>query len=229
MICNDDCLHGMGQLDDNSIDLIVTSPPYNIGAGGESFKFRGYDVYNDNNNNYDQFIHDVLTECYRVLKPSGSLMFNHKVRTVNKECIHPLSYIFDSPFTLKQEIVWDLHDTHIHNKDRFYPVNEMIYWCVNDKAQTKFNGDAAAFTTVWHIARTDKRAEGNSWFPAPFPIEVPQRCIFALTVEDDIVLDPFMGSGTTAIAATQLNRRFIGFELSQNYCELAKQRLECYT
>ena len=133
------CVDGLKLLDDDSIDLIVTSPPYNIGAGGSSFKFKGYDVYEDKNDNYDEFILEVLKESYRVLKPSGSLMFNHKVRTVDKEAIHPLKTIFKSKFTLKQEIIWDLHDTHIHNKDRFFPINEMIYWCVKDKNRTYFD------------------------------------------------------------------------------------------
>lgn len=227
-IYNDDCLHGLTNLDDDSVDLIVTSPPYNIGPGGNAFKFNGYDVYDDNNLNYDQFIHDVLAECYRVLKPSGSLMFNHKVRTVNKECIHPLHHIFNSRFTLKQEIVWDLHDTHIHNKDRFYPINEMIYWCVKDKRVTKFNGNYSSLSTIWRISRTNKSVEHCKWFPAPFPIEVPLRCIRALTEEDDVVLDPFMGAGTTALAAKMTNRRYIGFELSHQYCEMATTRIESY-
>ena len=95
-IHNIDCIEGMELIENNTVDLIVTSPPYNIGEGGSAFKFRGYDVYDDNNSDYDNFIIIALNEMYRILKPSGSLMFNHKVRTVNKECIHPLKLIFGS-------------------------------------------------------------------------------------------------------------------------------------
>lgn len=223
-IYNMDCVEGMKLLPDNSIDLIITSPPYNIGKGGSAFKFKGYDIYNDNNSDYDNFILIALNEMYRILKPSGSLMFNHKVRTVNKECIHPLKLIFQSKFKLKQEIIWDLHDTHIHNKDRFYPINEMIYWCIKDKKQTKFNGEYSGYTTIWRIKRANKKIEG-CYHPAPFTLEIPKRCIESLTNESDIVLDPFMGSGTTAVMAKQLNRKYIGFEISEDYCKLANERI----
>lgn len=223
-IHNIDCIEGMKEIEENSIDLIVTSPPYNIGKGGSAFKFKGYDVYNDKNSDYDNFILVALEEMHRILKPSGSLMFNHKVRTVNKECIHPLKLIFQSKFILKQEIVWDLHDTHIHNKDRFYPINEMIYWCVKDKKKTKFNSEYSEYTTIWRINRANKKIEGCH-HPAPFTLEIPKRCINALTNEGDIVVDPFIGSGTTAVVCLNSNRNYIGFDVSQEYCKIADRRL----
>ncbi len=220
-----DCIKGMKLLPNNSVDLIVTSPPYNIGKGGSAFKFEGYDIYNDNNDNYDKMINLAFKEMYRVLKPSGSLMFNHKVRTVNKKAIHPLIHVFNSDFILKQEIIWDLHDTHIHNKDRFYPINEMIYWCVKDRNKTKFNPDCSEYTTIWQVPRANKKKEG-CLHPAPFTIEIPLRCIKTFTSENDVVLDPFMGSGTTAVAAKMLNRNYVGFEISDKYIKVANDRLK---
>lgn len=224
-LINIDCLQGFKDVDDNSIDLIVTSPPYNIGAGGSAFKFKGYDIYNDKNDTYEDFLLAVLKECYRTLKPSGSLMWNHKVRTVDKIAIHPLKTLFKTDFKLKQEIVWDLHDTHIHNKDRFYPINEMIYWLVKDETKTYFNSGFSELTTIWKMKRANKKDEGCN-HPAPFTKELPKRSILAMTEIGDIVLDPFAGSGTTLLVAKELNRHYIGFELSDAYCKVADERLK---
>ena len=224
IICGD-CLEVMKGIPDKSVDLVVTSPPYNIGKGGSSFKFPAYENDDDKNPNYDVFIVEVLDEIYRVLKPSGSLMFNHKVRTVKKEAIHPLRWIFNSEFALKQEIIWDLNDTHIHNKDRFYPINEMIYWCTKDKNETKFNGDLASLTTIWRIRRANKRQEG-CLHPAPFAMQIPLNCIEATTGEGDVVLDPFVGSGTTAIASLNTGRYFIGIEKEEQYHKIACERVQ---
>ena len=217
-------------MDDNSIDLICTSPPYNVSKrkkNWHSFKFQDYDGYGDslNDNEYTEFMINILNECHRVLKPSGSLMFNHKVRTLDKVAIHPLSIIFQTNLILKQEIIWNYNDTHIHNPDRFYPINEMIYWCIKEPKQTYFNSEYGCYTTVWDIRRANKKKEGCI-HPAPFTMEIPKRCIEALTKENDIVLDPFMGSGTTAVVAKKLNRNYIGFDISQNYIDIANKRLE---
>lgn len=220
------CVDGMKLIDDDCVDLIVTSPPYNIGAGGSSFKFKGYDIYEDKNDDYDKFILEVLNESYRILKPSGSLMFNHKVRTVDKTAIHPLKNIFKSKLILKQEIIWDLNDTHIHNKDRFFPINEMIYWCVKDRNQTFFNSECAKFTTIWKMKRANKKEEGCVGHPAPFTLELPSRCIESLSKKNDLVLDPFMGSGTVAVSAKRLGRNYIGFDISDDYIDLAEKRIQ---
>jgi DNA modification methylase len=221
-----DCLEGFKIIKDNTIDLIVTSPPYNMGKTYGNFKFNGYDNYSDVRDDYGVFIGEVLKESYRVLKPEGSLLFNHKVRTLNKEAVHPLDLINSSPFVLKQEIVWDRLKTHQTNMDRFFPVNEMLYWCVKDKSKTKFSRESAKLTTIWRINPVNKRLEGCEGHSAPFPLEIATRAINAFTNEGDTVLDPFMGSGTTAVAAKMSDRRYIGFEISDAYIEMANKRLE---
>jgi site-specific DNA-methyltransferase (adenine-specific) len=225
-ILNTDCLDGLKTLSDNTVDLIVTSPPYNMGKTYGNFKFNGYENYADNRDDYDYFIGEVLKECHRVLKPEGSLIFNHKVRTLNKEAVHPLNLINSSPFVLKQEIVWDRLKTHQTNMDRFFPINEMIYWCVKDKSKTKFNRESAKLTTIWRINPANKRLEGCEGHSAPFPLEIANRAISAFTNEGDVVLDPFMGSGTTAVASKMLGRHYLGFEISEAYIEIANKRLE---
>ncbi len=224
-IYNESCLETMAKMSDDFLQCIVTSPPYNIGAGGSAFKFKGYDKYNDKNSEYDSFILKVLNELYRVLKPGGSLFFNHKVRTVNKIAIHPLKLIFSSKFELKQEIVWDLHDTHIHNKDRFYPINEMIYWLIKDSAKTEFNSDFSNLTTIWRMNRANKKEEGCQNHPAPFTLELPKRCILSTSKEQDIVYDPFFGSGSVGVICKQYNRNWIGSDISEFYCNDAQDRI----
>lgn len=227
-ILNIDCLEGLKTLADNSIDLIVTSPPYNIGKTGGDFQFKGYDTYSDKleEEAYDTFIINILNECYRVLKPEGSLLLNHKVRTVNFEAIHPIKYIEKTPFFLKQEIVWDRGKTQQTNMDRFFPINEMLYWCIKDKKSTIFNRESARHTTVWRINQVNKKKEGCEGHPAPFPLEIAKRAIKTFTVPGSLVLDPFLGSGTTAVAAKLTGREYIGFELSPSYIDIAKERLE---
>jgi site-specific DNA-methyltransferase (adenine-specific) len=225
-ILNTDCLQGLKILEDNTVDLIVTSPPYNMGKTSGNFKFNGYDNYEDKRHDYNEFIISVLTECYRVLKPEGSMLFNHKVRTLNKEAVHPINLINESPFVLKQEIIWDRLKTHQTNMDRFFPVNEMLYWCVKDKSKSKFSREFAKLTTIWRINPVNKRLEGCEGHSAPFPLEIANRAIHAFTNEGDVVLDPFMGSGTTAVAAKMAGRQYVGFEISDAYVEMANKRLE---
>lgn len=227
-IIKEDCLIGLKSLESESVDLIVTSPPYNIGKSYGNFPFRGYESYTDSlkDGDYRTFIREVLAECHRVLKPEGSMLFNHKVRTVNFEAIHPVDFINDSPFYLKQEIIWDRGKTHQTNMDRFFPINEMLYWCIKDKRLTRFNKDSAKYTTIWRINHANKRVEGCEGHPAPFPLEIAERAIETFTEPGAVILDPFMGSGTTAVAAKLTGRNYIGFEISETYIEIANKRLE---
>ena len=220
-------------MDDNSIDLIVTSPPYNKGFYNKHKKKTKWDLcdtksrvisYGDFNDNmepadYEQWQRDVLTECQRVIKPTGSIFYNHKDILFEHNTIHP-TYVYDYP--LKEIIVWDRGSTLTIGKEYFYPITEYIFWLKKDKdSRPYFNRDEADFQkNVWRF-----NPEKNNTHPAPFPIELPMNIIKCCSKEGDIVYDPFMGSGTVALAAKMLGRHFIGSELNPEYVKQTEERL----
>lgn len=225
-IYNIDVLEGLKQLPDNSIDLIVTSPPYNKGAvsyQGDRTKYGitdvpDYGVYNDNRTaeEYVKWQKEIITECLRVLKPTGSLFYNHKEQYRHFNAIFP-TFIYDFP--VRQTIIWDKKKAFSGAKSYFATNIEYIFWIGGKDAY--FDKDAAVFQKqIWTVC---PKKESNH--PAPFPIEIPENCILTCTKENDIVLDPFMGSGTTALAAKKHNRNYIGFELNENFITQANERL----
>lgn len=232
-ILNIDCIEGLKQLPDNSIDLIITSPPYNKGYWSKNrntnsygdFKTKSrridYGVFNDTMlpEDYEKWQRELLDECIRVIKPTGSIFYNHCDIQRDLLSIHP-KYVWDYP--VKQMIVWDRGNTPKLDKSYFFPITEWIFWIKKTRdARPYFDRHNAAFQkSVWRI-----NPDINNNHPAPFPIEIPENCISACTKEGDIVLDPFMGSGTVALAAKKLNRRYLGFELNNEYIEEARRKL----
>lgn len=227
-----DCLEKMKDIADNTIDCIITSPPYNKGYwsanrninNGFHTKSRriDYGTFNDTMQpeDYAEWQRKVLKECIRILKPSGSIFYNHIDILKEHNTIHPL---FAYEFPVKQIIVWNRKNTPKLDKSYFFPITEYIFWIKKTKdARVYFDRNNAKFkTNVWNISPDVKNS-----FPAPFPEELPENCILATTKENDVVLDCFMGSGTTGVACKRLNRNFIGIELDENYFKIAKQRIE---
>jgi len=235
-IYNEDCLNFMKKLPDNFINTIVTSPPYNKKSANRSKSKNDiwsngnaaikYDSFNDNmnENEYQEWQIKIINECIRILKPDGSFFYNHKNRTINKEIISPYQWIIKSNAKIKQEIIWDRKMMVEMDKVRFYPKTEKIFWLVKDNIQPYFNAEFARMTDIWEILPTQNEHRNNH--PAPFPIKLAERCICSTTKKNDLVYDPFMGSGTTAVAAIINDRNYIGSELSKNYCDIANKRLK---
>ena len=230
-IYNEDCLKTMSKIDDNFIDLIVTSPPYNKGYWSSNrnvnngFKTKSrrieYDNFNDNlkPEEYIKIQKKIIKECLRILKPTGSLFYNHQpIQKLHQE-INPL-YIYDFP--VKQTIIWNRKNTPKIDKSYFFPIIEYIYWIQKTKtSRVKFNRKKALFNKcIWDISPDVKNK-----FPAPFPIEIPLNCILSCTNKNDIVYDPFIGSGTTALACVLKKRNYIGSEISKKYFEIVNQTL----
>jgi len=219
-IYHGDCMEILPLL--GEVDVTVSSPPYNqISAVGESAFLKnrklcdGYDGYGDNMNEaeYQEWMVDVFGICLELSK--GVVWVNHKTRYRNKAGIHPLRF-FSWP--LHCEIIWDRRGCTIPGSTRFSSSHETIhgfgephYW---DKDQSKY-------MSVWSI--TPER--NIEWHPCPFPMEIARRCILASCPQDGIVLDPFMGSGTTLVAAKKHGRRAIGIELNRAYCDGTVRRL----
>jgi site-specific DNA-methyltransferase (adenine-specific) len=215
-----------------SVSCIVTSPPYNLrnstgngmknGNGGKwanAALMDGYDEHEDNmpHDEYVKWQRDCLTAMMRVLKNDGVIFYNHKWRVQNGLLQDRHDIV--SGFPVRQIIIWKRAGGINFNAGYFLPTFEVIYMIC--KPDFKMTEGANKMTDVWEIPQV----RGNE-HPAPFPIELAQRCIEASP--SGVVLDPFMGSGSTAIAAINQNREWIGVELSQKYCTLANRKLQEY-
>lgn len=220
----------MNKLPAESISCIVTSPPYNLknstgngmknGNGGKWPKAalqKGYESHSDEmpHDEYVKWQRDSLTAMMRVLTNDGVIFYNHKWR-VQGGLLQDRHDIVDG-FPVRQIIIWKRAGGINFNPGYFLPTYEVIYMIC--KPDFKLAEGANKMTDVWEIPQ----ARGNE-HPAPFPVEIAQRCIEASP--GGIVLDPYMGSGTSAIAATILNRDWIGIEISEKYCNMADTRVK---
>lgn len=226
IIYNEDCLETLAKMEDNSIDLIITSPPYNKSFYATSKKDGNwhnvitYENYNDSiePKEYENWQRKIISECLRVLKPSGSLFYNHKDILVGGGIVCP-SYVYD--FNVHQQIIWDRSNSPMIGERYFLPITEYIYWIVKDKKEFFFDKSKSIFkSTIWRM-NVDKNPH-----PAPFPYIMAANIINCCSKEGDIVYDPFMGSGTTALASVKLGRQYIGSEISEKYVSMANEKIK---
>lgn len=217
IICGD-CLDGMRGIPDESIDLIITSPPFNLGNNHHTGnkKHRPYpdDIPEDE---YQAWQIDILANCYRVLSDNGSCIYQHKNRIKGGIQIIPYEWLFKTKFILKQELVW-FNGSPNFEKIRFYPMTERVYWLSKSPKTTLMNNINHHDLFRWKAVGTIGEHTRS------FPVEFVEDMLLCFP-EAEVVLDPFMGSGTTAVACRMLNRRFIGFEINQEYCDIAEKRL----
>ncbi len=227
----------MSELPDNSVHLMVTSPPYNVGK-----------VYDDNLSlqEYRNLLKRVFKETHRVLVPGGRACIN--IANLGRKPYLPLhSYIIedmnDIGFLMRGEILWDkgssaspstawgsylkannpvLRDVHeyilVYCKDTFTHSNP------HNRQSTISKEEFLEFTkSVWRFPAERATKVGH---PAPFSVELPYRLIQLYTFEDEVVLDPFAGSGSTCIAALKIKRRYVAYDIDKKYCDLAEQRIK---
>jgi len=229
-IIHGDCINIMDRMNPSSVDLIVTSPPYNNWRNRRTQKRKK--AYWDRTNitygnhcdkmtdiDYHNWQVDFLNSCVRVLKDTGTLVYNHKDRIFNFEVTSPLSWIFDSDCKYRQRITWDRCGMQAFNPVRFYRTEEDIYILGKLAKGFKWNKECAKFKSIWKIPPSSKK-----YHPAAFPMEIPSRCIKAFTDKKDIVLDPFCGSGTTGLACLELDRDFIGIDNDKNCIQITQER-----
>lgn len=225
-----DCVEIMDKMPGESVGLIVTSPPYNLrnstGGGmqpGRSFKWptaalqKGYDLSEDAmpHDDYVTWQRRCLTAMMRLLREDGAIFYNHKWR-VQGGLLQDRADIV-AGFPVRQIIIWKRNGGINFNPGYFLPTYEVIYLIC--KPQFKLAPRANALGDVWQIPH-----ETHNPHPAPFPVELALRCIQSTTAT--VILDPFMGSGTVAVAAELCNRKWIGIDISETYCIMARERIE---
>lgn len=230
IICGD-CIDVMKQLPDESIDLVVTSPPYNLknstgngmssatksGKWASAALKNGYNNYDDcmPHYKYVDWQRECIAEMFRLIKDDGAIFYNHKWR-VQDGLLQDRQDIV-SGFPVRQIIIWRRKGGINFNPGYFLPTYEVIYLIAkpNFKLAPKSNG----FGDVWEFTQEMKNEH-----PAPFPVALIERII--RSTEAQVILDPFMGSGTTAVTAMGLGRQYVGIEISEQYCDLATKRVQ---
>ncbi len=239
LVCGDS--RDMQIIPDNSVHLMVTSPPYNVS--------KDYDE-NLSLDEYLNLLKDVFSEVYRVLTPGGRAIIN--VANIGRKPYIPLAshiniIMTTIGFLMRGEIIWDksasagtstawgsfqsasnpcLRDIHeyilVFSKGNF-KLNRTKEEKNSTRIDTIEKQEFIDLTkSIWKMPTESAKKVGH---PAPFPIELPRRCIEFYTFSGDIILDPFMGSGSTAIAAKKCGRSFIGFDISEEYITLANARV----
>lgn len=250
LICGD--ARDMAKIDDNSVALCVFSPPYHAGKAYEAEVGTGHipATYLD----YLEMLRDVCAECWRVLEPGGRIAINvanlgrKPYRSLSADVITILQD--ELGFLLRGEVIWrkgagasgncawgsymkasnpglrDLTERVVlASKGRF---DRAVSWQKRQERGLPWESTISrdefmeATLDVWNINAESARRVGH---PAPYPVDLPRRLMELYTYKDDVVLDPFMGSGTTAIAALRTDRRYVGYDIDPAYIELAEERL----
>ncbi len=228
----------MNELVDNCVSLTVTSPPYNIGKDSD---------LELNDEEYWKMINKVFSETYRVTKSGGRLVVN--VANLGRKPYIPFSKYFTEAlneigFIMRGEIIWQKSKGANANfawgswLSASNPVIRDIHeYCLVFSKDSMKNSSGGKSTiekdefmestlSIWNITPEKAKKIGH---PAPFPVELPKKFINLYSFKDDLILDPFIGSGTTAVASKLLERKYVGYEINKNYIEIANNRLKMET
>ena len=230
VIYHGDCLEVLPTLEAGSVDITVTSPPYNTlpddhkpsgihgkrKTGVNKWIARAANGYADSKPEglYQAWLAHVVAECARVSK--GLVWVNHKVRYRNKQAVHPVRFL---PFPIYAEVIWDRRGSMALNCKRYAPSHEAL-WAFGEPHW--WNDALNTLMSVWPLPFD----RDDNDHPCAFPVEIAKRPIESSCPPGGLVLDPFLGSGTTLVAAKLCNRRAIGIELEEKYCEMAARRLQ---
>jgi len=224
----------MHQIPDNCVALMVTSPPYNVGKDYDDDL--GIDDYLD-------LLRRVFTESYRVIEPGGRIAVN--VANLGRKPYLPLNQyvaalLTEIGFDLRGEIIWQKAKSaggscawgswRSAKNPTLRDVHEYVIVASKGSYARKRRGEDTiskeefldATVSIWDILPESARRVGH---PAPFPVELPRRLIELYTFAGDLVLDPFLGSGSTAVAAVETGRHYVGYDLSSEYLEIAERRI----
>ena len=250
-----DCLEGMKELDDKSIDLVVTSPPYNLDIQ--------YSKYKDKKprDQYLGWLRDVFLECKRILTDDGHLFVNMGYSNVDPWVAMDVAMTLRDDWILQNHINW-VKSIHVNDKTsgHFKPINSKRYLCptwehlFHFTKDGKVNVDRLSVGVPYEyykenlrhsksldVTKPNLRDKGNAWFipyetrqsklergkhPATFPVKLAEDCIKLTGKEYGILVDPFMGTGTAAVAALKQQWDYIGYDIDEDYVQFSKDRVD---
>ena len=245
LIYNMDCLEAMEKLPEGMFHLTVTSPPYNIGKEYEQ---------TTTPTEYVQWCKQWIGEVHRITHAQGAFWLNLGYMTAPTAKALPIAYLLwdQTPFYMIQEVVWH-YGAGVAGRHFYSPRNEKFLWYVKSQKHYTFNLDDVRDpdvkypnqkkngklkvnplgknpTDVWEFPKVtsghNRSSKERTAHPAQFPEAVIERVVRASSNPCEIILDPFLGSGTTAVVALKQNRSVVGFEVRRDYCEIAACRVE---
>jgi site-specific DNA-methyltransferase (adenine-specific) len=244
VIFNGDCLEILCSIPENTIDMIFADPPYMLSNGG--FTCQNGKMTNVNKGKWDKsngfeedtaFHNEWIFACRRILKPEGTIWISGTYHS-----IYQCGYLLQkNKFHILNEIIWFKPNASPNLSCRFFTAShETLIWARKDKKakhtfnyeemkngffpEDKLKKENTQMRSVWSIGtpKNDEKEYGKH--PTQKPLDLLRRIVLASTNENNIVLDPFCGSGTTGVVCRSNNRSFIGIEIDKIYCDLAKKR-----
>ena len=246
VLFNDDCIKILNLLPENSINMIFADPPYMLSNDGSTCQNGKRVKVNkgkwDKSSGFDtdtEFHNKWISACYRVLKPEGTIWISGTYHN-----IYQCGYLLQkNNFHILNDITWFKPNASPNLSCRFFTAShETILWARKSKnekhtfnynemknglfPEDKLKKENTQMRSVWSITAPKNEEKIHGKHPTQKPLDLLKRIVLASTNENDIVLDPFCGSGTTGVACQNLkNRAFIGIEIDKNFCDLAMNRL----
>lgn len=230
-----DCLNILPLLEDNSFNIAITSPPYNMNLRIRNGKYCSRQVVKEFSTKYNNFSDNLSIQDYfefnkkvisELIRACGLVFYNVQIVTGNKPAIFKLLGFFSD--YIKELIVWDkVNAQPAMQQNVMNSQFELIIVLEKSSPESRMfkssQFDRGTLSNLWNIKRGGKRVKGHG---AVFPETLVEKILFNFTMEGDSVIDPFMGTGTTGVSCMKMNRLFTGIEIDQDYYEYASSRLE---
>lgn len=233
-IYNENCLQTLKRFDDNSIDIVITSPPYNMNLRIRNGNYCSRQIVKEFSTKYEGFDDNLPIDDFyelhsniirELLRVSSIIFYNIQIVTGSKRAFFKIIGEFSEQ--LKDIVIWDkgvgqpAMSPGVLNRQ-----SELILIFEKEnpisRKFSKYNFERGTLGDIWNVSRGKKIDKSHG---AVFPEKLVSTILVNFSKEGDIVYDPFMGSGTTAVVSQKLNRKWLGSELSSNYCELIQKRI----